>query len=63
MSEYLYILGIADSPLCRGYMEEYETQEHVIFNFKGVSDQRNAHVGSPATLLEALGNLDVVYGL
>lgn len=41
----------------------YETPVHVILNFKGVSDQRNAHVGSPATLLEALGNLDVVYGL
>ncbi|XP_052746954.1 uncharacterized protein LOC128199821 [Bicyclus anynana] len=49
--------GITDSPLCRACMEEEETPIHVMLRCRGVSVQRAAHIGSPATLHEAFGDL------
>ncbi|CAH2239685.1 jg12461 [Pararge aegeria aegeria] len=49
--------GITDSPLCRACMETEETPIHVMLQCNGVAEQRAAHLGSSATLHEALGDL------
>ncbi|CAH2239751.1 jg12170 [Pararge aegeria aegeria] len=49
--------GITDSPLCRACMEAEETPIHVMLQCNGVAEQRAAHLGSSATLHEALGDL------
>ncbi|CAH2238415.1 jg21119 [Pararge aegeria aegeria] len=48
---------ITDSPLCRACMEAEETPIHVMLQCNGVAEQRAAHLGSSATLHEALGDL------
>ncbi|CAH2268899.1 jg21168 [Pararge aegeria aegeria] len=48
---------ITDSPLCRACMETEETPIHVMLQCNGVAEQRAAHLGSSATLHEALGDL------
>ncbi|CAH2254130.1 jg12110 [Pararge aegeria aegeria] len=49
--------GITDSPLCRACTETEETPIHVMLQCNGVAEQRAAHLGSSATLHEALGDL------
>ncbi|CAH2269371.1 jg14076 [Pararge aegeria aegeria] len=53
----LWQTGITDSPLCRACMETEETPIHVMLQCNGVAEQRAAHLGSSATLHEALGDL------
>lgn len=43
-------------------MEEDETTVHVLLKRMGVSDQLKAPLGSPATLLEALDDLNGLFG-
>ncbi|CAH2237104.1 jg24443 [Pararge aegeria aegeria] len=57
LNKHLSILGITDSPLCRACMETEETPLHVMLQCNGVAEQRAAHLGSSATLHEALGDL------
>ncbi|CAH2232604.1 jg14798 [Pararge aegeria aegeria] len=51
------MMSITDSPLCRACMETEETATHVMLQCNGVAEQRAAHLGSSATLHEALGDL------
>ncbi|CAH2244052.1 jg12153 [Pararge aegeria aegeria] len=54
---YTVIKGITDSPPCRACMEADETPTHVFLRCRGVAERHAAYFGSPASLLEALGDL------
>ncbi|CAH2242733.1 jg11462 [Pararge aegeria aegeria] len=57
LKKLLSILGITDSPLFRACMETDVTPKHVMHQYNGVAERRAGHLGSSATLQEALGDL------
>lgn len=57
LNKHLFVLGVTDSPLCRGCMEAEETATHVLLECGSVASQRTAFLGTPGSLQEACGNI------
>lgn len=56
-NRHLFNLGVTDSPLCRGCMEEEETAAHVLLECRGVAPYRARYLGSPGSVQEAITNV------
>lgn len=56
LNKHLYVLGMTDSPLCRGCLSAEETATHVILECAGVAKQRAEILNAPRSLREACGD-------
>ncbi len=61
-NKHMYTLGITDSPLCRGCMDEEETAAHVLLECTSVANFRTKHLGTPRSLPEVTSNLKGLVG-
>ena len=61
-NKHMCTLGITDSPLCRGCMDEEETAAHVLLECTSVASYRTKHLGTPRSLPEVTSNLKGLVG-
>lgn len=53
-NKHLFVIGVTDSPLCRGCMEVEETAAHVMIECHAVADYRARYLGAPRSIPEVL---------
>ena len=61
-NKHMYTLGITDSSLCRGCLDEEETAAHSLLECTSVANYRTTYLGTPRSLPEVTSDIKKLVG-